>query len=185
MNLSKEHIQYSSMYNFVTSSNNHWQPAPVNPLPLWPLNYGNYMLSGWPRPGQGFYGGQSMSGGFHGGHWQSYHGGPPGTSFYSTSSFYSTPPRPVYQGTSPNHSGWQHTPNQYQPPPKPKRQLERKKWSRKAVHPHPYNAKPESSGAIYYDRSTGVYRTYSPNDANNNTRIAKVWETPTKKPIHG
>ena len=196
LNPSKEHMQSSSMYNLqpqwqlnmFPSSNEHWQP-PINPftgLPQWPLNPANYMLSGGPAPGQGFYGGPSMSGPSGGG----FYSGPPapscysgqqGTSLYGGPSSYSTSSGPVlFQGMSPNH--WQHLQNQYHPPPKPKR---RKKRSRKPVHPHLNNHKPESPGAIYYDRSTGVYRTYSPNDASHNTRIGKVWETPTKKPIHG
>ena len=223
------------MYNFVPSSNNRrWQPPMFTGLPTqWrrPLNY-NYMLSGWPTPGQGFYGGPSMSGGgFYGGQsyhghggpppatsfrvsgWptpgqgfyggpsmsgpsgggfyggQSYHGGPPatpfysgqpGTSFYGGPPSYSTPPAPVHQGMAPNHP--QHPPNQYQPPNSgPIRQ--HKKWDRKAVQPHPYHLEPESLGAVYYDRSTGVLRTRSPNDANKNTRIGKVWEPRQKNPF--
>ena len=54
---------------------------------------------------------------------------------------------------------------------------------RKAKPPHPYHRKHESSGAAFYNRSTGVNPGMALNNASNNPGTGKVWRAPTKNPL--
>ena len=72
---------------------------------------------------------------------------------------------------------------QYQPPSSRRSRNQRKKWSRKTEHPLPNQVKHESSGAVFYNRSTGVDPGDAQIDASNNPGTGKVWRTPSKNPL--
>ena len=89
--------------------------------------------------------------------------------YYDGSSFYTGP---VYQRMAPIPS--RQVPHQYLPPSSGPSRFRRKKWSRKAGHPYPYQIVHESSGKVYYDRSTGLNPGMAQIDAHNNSATGKV-----------
>ena len=72
---------------------------------------------------------------------------------------------------------------QHQPPSSRRSHGQPKKWSRKTEHPQPYQFIHESSGVVFYDRSTGVDPGEAQIDASNNPGTGQVWITPSKNPL--
>jgi hypothetical protein len=94
--------------------------------------------------------------------------------------FYSLPfcPVPVYQEIAQQNQDQYRTPKNSGPSRK-----QHKKRFHKAEPLHPYQHIHESSRTIRKDRSTGTNLGHAGIGASNNTRVGKVWRTPSKNPI--
>jgi hypothetical protein len=88
---------------------------------------------------------------------------------------------PVYQGMA---QEYQHPSQYYRAPSSgPRRTGKHRKGFRKAEAPNRNQLTHESSETVAEDRSTGIHPGHARIGANNNTRVGKVWRTPSKNPI--
>jgi hypothetical protein len=87
---------------------------------------------------------------------------------------------PVYQGMA---QEYQHPSHYRAPSSGPSRAGKHRIGFRKAETLYPNHYRHESSETVAEDRSTGIHPGHARIGANDNTRVGKVWRTPSKNPI--